>query len=322
MGTFLNGAAIPALGSLKVAGAPTLLPGMLWVVKPMRSQLVAPKAAPYAIWKQWHTYNWTGWPLSMGEALRLTGKKLATSLGSSAPALLHPLRALYSVDEAPFLNQAGARSPRGVSELNAAVHFLHPSEQDREVREDTIFAEGACKAFPARQSWCKTEQHPPLRTPLCATPSSANRPGGPPSRWPPTCRAAAPTLFYSPPLSGTRGTSHRCQALRQEQPGIPLLLLVVSTCEEPEQLRGATPAHLYGPPYGAAPVPRSPTLATEAQDQVHTFRWSPQVIGMYRVHLVQLPPATCHNLRGPSVLNPPTARNSGALHWRSGSGAS
>ena len=61
----------------------------------------------------------------MGDTLRLTGAGLATSLHFSAPALLHALRTRCSRDAAPYLNQARATYPGGVSELDAALHLLH-----------------------------------------------------------------------------------------------------------------------------------------------------------------------------------------------------
>ena len=81
----------------------------------------------------------------MGDDLRLTGAGSATSLHSSAPALLHALRTRCPRDAAPYLNQARATYPGGVSELDAALHLLHPLDEDLEVCEVTIFVEGAGK---------------------------------------------------------------------------------------------------------------------------------------------------------------------------------
>ena len=100
------------------------------------------------------------------------------SLRSSAPALLHALRTRYPGDAAPYLNQARATYPGGVSELDAALHLLHPPDEDLEVGEITVFVEGAeeafaladqpsprrhqaypsyaivCEAFPREPTWC------------------------------------------------------------------------------------------------------------------------------------------------------------------------
>ena len=99
---------------------------------------------------------------------------------SSAPALLHALRTRYPGDAAPYLNQARATYPGGVSELDAALHLLHPPDEDLEVGEITVFVEGAeeaparprptnpvydgarptppyaivCEAFPREPTWC------------------------------------------------------------------------------------------------------------------------------------------------------------------------
>ena len=77
-----------------------------------------------------------------------------------------------------------------------------------------------CEAFPREPAWC------PVLPPATQAPGS----------W------ANPHLF--PPLS-----HHRGQVLWQERPGTPLLLLVVATRGDPEQVLEITLTH----PYGAAP---------------------------------------------------------------------
>ena len=79
----------------------------------------------------------------MGDTLWLTGAGSAMSLYSSAPALLHALRTRCPGDKGPYLNQARATYPGGVSELDAALHLLHPPDEDLEVGEITVFVEGA-----------------------------------------------------------------------------------------------------------------------------------------------------------------------------------
>ena len=85
----------------------------------------------------------SGRPLSMGDTLRLTGEGSATSLHSSAPALLPALRTRCAMDAAPYMNQARAMYPGGVSELDAALPVLHPPDEDLEMGEVMIFLEGA-----------------------------------------------------------------------------------------------------------------------------------------------------------------------------------
>ena len=99
--------------------------------------------ALYGHWMEWHESNRSGRPLSMGDTLRLTGAGSAMSLCSSAPALLHALRMRYPGDTTPYPNQARATYPGGVSELDAALHPLHPPDEDLEVGEITVFVEGA-----------------------------------------------------------------------------------------------------------------------------------------------------------------------------------
>ena len=197
--------------------------------------LIGPEAALYGHWMEWCESDPSGRPLSMGDTLRLTGAGSAMCLRSSAPALLHALRTRYPGDTAPYLNQARATCPGGVSELDAALHLLDPPDEDLEVGEITVFVEGAdeapacprptnqvydgtrptlpytivCGAFPREPTWCP------------ALPQATHAPRS----W------ANPDL--PPPLSRTRGAHHRGQVLWQERPGTPLLLLVVATRGDP-----------------------------------------------------------------------------------------
>ena len=238
----------------------------------------------------------------MGDTLRLTGAGSATSLRSSAPALLHALRTRYPGDAAPYLNQARATYPGGVSELDAALHLLHPPDEDLEVGKITVFVEGAdeasarprptnpvcdgtrptppyaivCEAFPREPAWCPV------------LPPATHAPRG----W--------ANSDLSPPLSRTRGAHHRGQVLWQECPGTPLLLLVVATRGDPGRVLGITPTHLYG----AAPVPRPPLPAPAARDGVHTFLRTQEVTAVTGVHLVRLPPIPPDDPPGPRALGP------------------
>ena len=177
---FLNEAALPAVRALNGAGAPTLLPAMHRIKNTVQPGLISPEAALYGHWMEWHESNRSGRPLSMGDALQLTGAGCAMSLRSTAPSLLHALRTRYPGDAAPYLNQARATYPGGVSELDAVLHLLHPPDEDLEVGEITVLVEGAdesparprptnpvydgtrptppyaivCQAFPREPTWC------------------------------------------------------------------------------------------------------------------------------------------------------------------------
>ena len=262
---------------------------------------------------QWHESNRSGRPLSMGDTLQLTGAGSAMSFRSSAPALLHALRTRYPGHAAPYLNQARANYPGGVSELDAALHLLHPPDEDLEVGEITVFVEGAdeaparprptnpvydgtrltppyaiiSEAFPREPTWCP------------ALPPAAHAPRG----W------AIPDL--SPPLSRTRGAHHRGQVLWQECPGTPLLLLVVTTRGVPERVLGITPTHLYG----SAPVPRPPLPAPAARDGVHTLLRTQEVTAVTGVQLVRLPPTPPDDPRGPRALGPAPDRGLWGDAW-------
>ena len=84
----------------------------------------------------------------MADALRLMDEGWATSLHSSSPAQLHALSTHLSMDATPYLNQARATYPGEITELDAALHLLHQSDEDLEVGEVTIFVEGAGEAPP------------------------------------------------------------------------------------------------------------------------------------------------------------------------------
>ena len=147
---------------------------------------------------EWRESNRSGRPLSMGDTLQLTGAGSAMSLRSSAPALLHALRTRYPGGAAPNLNQARATYPGGVSELDAALHLLHPPDEDLEMGEITVFVEGA-DAASARL---------PLAPP-CSSSSSlpAGTRGGSWGAPPPTSTGQHP---YPAPPSGRprRGTEY------------------------------------------------------------------------------------------------------------------
>ena len=154
------------------------------------------------------------------------------------------------------MNQARATYPGGVSELDAALHLLHPPDEDLEAGEVTVFVEGADEASarprPTNPVYSGTRPTPPYAVVYEAFP-----------REPTWCPALPPATHaprgwanphLSPPLSRTRGAHHRGQVLWQECPGTPLLLLVVATRGDPGRILGITPTHLYG----ATPVPRPP----------------------------------------------------------------
>ena len=201
---FLNAAALPAVRALNRAGALTLVPAMHRIVSSMRPGLVGPEGALYGYWMQWRTSNQSGWPLSMGDALRLTGEGSATSLHSSAPAQLHALRTRLSMDAAPYLNQARTTYPGGMSELYATLHLLHPLDENLEVGEVTIFVEGAggTPSRPRLTDPVYNGTRPTPQTPSCATCSLGSPPGAPPSRQLATRLATWPTHTRPPPSPG------------------------------------------------------------------------------------------------------------------------
>ena len=220
---FLSEGAFPAICALNRGGGPTLLPAMHRIVNGVQLGLISPEAALYGQWMEWRTSNRSGRPPSMGDTLRLTGAGSAMSLHSSAPALLHALRTRCPGDTAPYLNQARATYPEGVSELDAALHLLHPPEEDLEVREITVFMEAAdeapacprptnpvydgarltlpyaimCEAFTGEPTWC------PVLPPATQAP----------------CGWASPNL--SPPLLQDQGCPPKGAGPLARAPGQP-----------------------------------------------------------------------------------------------------
>ena len=293
---FLSETAFLAVRALSGAGAPALLLAMHRIVNAVQPGLISPEAALYGNWMEWRESNRSGWPLSMGDTLLLTGAGSAMSLRSRAQALLHALRTRCPGDTAPYLNQARATYPGAVSELDAALHLLHPPDEDLEVGQITVFVECADEA-PARPRPTNPVYDGARPTPPYAVmwEEFAREPTWCPA-FPPTAHAprdwANPDL--SPPLSRTRGAHHRGQVLWQERLGTPLLLLIVATRRDPERVLGITPTHLYG----ASPIPRPPLPAPAARDGVHTFLRTQGVTAVTGVHLVRLPPGTTRQPRG------------------------
>ena len=201
---FLTETALPAVRALNGAGAPTLFQAMHQIVNAVQPGLISPEVALYGHWMEWHKSNRSGRPLSMGDTLRLTGAGSAMSLRSSAPALLHALRTRCPGDTAPYLNQARATYPGGLSKLDAALHLLHPPDEDHEVSEITVFMEGADEAptrpRPTNPVYDGARPTPPYAVMCKVFPMEPTcRPALPPVTHAP---AAGPTQTCPPPSSG------------------------------------------------------------------------------------------------------------------------
>ena len=213
--TFLGESALPAVRALNGARAPAVLPAMHQVVNAVQPGLIGPEAALYGYWMEWLKSNRFGRPLSMRGTLRLKGEGSATSLNSSALALLHALRTCHPMAAAPYLNKARARYPGGVLELDAALHLLHPPDKDLEVGEVIIFVEGAGKTAthsrPPTPVYDGTWPTPPYAVVCKAFPREPTWfPALPPATHVPRSRVD-PRL--PPPLSRTRGAHYRGQVL-------------------------------------------------------------------------------------------------------------
>ena len=182
---FLNETALPAVRALNGAGAPMLLPAMHRIVNAVQPGLISSEAALYGHWMELHESNRSGRPLSMGDTLQLTGAGSAMFLRSSAPALLHALRTRYPGDAAPYLNQTRATYPGGVSNLDAALHLLHPLDEDLGVGEITVFVEGVEEAparpRPTNPVYDGTRPTPPVRHCMRGVPQGAHLVPRPPA---------------------------------------------------------------------------------------------------------------------------------------------
>ena len=220
------------------------------IVNAIQPGLIGPEAALYGHWMEWRESNRSGRPLSMGGTLRLTGAGSAMSLRSSAPALLHALRTRYPGDTAAYLNQARATYPGGVSELDAALHLLHPPDEDLEVGDIMVFVEGADEAparpRPTNPVYDGTRPTPPYAIVCEAFPREPTLcPALPPATHAPR-GCANPDL--SPPLFRTRSAHHRGQVLWQERPAPP-------RCRDPRGPRTGPGDHPEPPLWGSTSTP-------------------------------------------------------------------
>ena len=273
------------------------------IVNVVQPGLISPEAALYGHWMEWRESNRSGWPLPVGDTLRLTGAGSATSLRSNAPALLHALRTRCPGDTAPYLSQARATYPGGVFELDAALHLLHPPDEDLEVGEITVFMEGADEA-PTRPRPTSPvydgarPTHPPRRH-VRGVPQGAHLVPRPPAGDAHATRLGQPRPV-SPPFQDHGCPPQGAGSLATKRPGNPLLLLVVVTREDPERVLRITATHLNW----AAPVPCPPLPAPAARDGVHTFLRTQDVTSVTGVHLVRLPQAPPNDPRAPRTLSP------------------
>ena len=224
------------------------------------------------------------------------------SLHSSAPVPLHALRTRCPADTAPYLNQARATYPGGVSELDAALHLLHQPDEDLEVAKITVFVEGADEAPsppPPDQPGVRRHQtNPPVHRRVRGVPQGARLVPRPPAGDARNPRLGQPAPI-PPPLQDqgsrpqregplARAPGHPPAPPRRRDPGKP----------------GPGPGDHPHPPVQGSPRNRPPLLAPAARDGVHTFLRTQEVTAVTGVHLVGLPSAPPNDPRGPSALSP------------------
>ena len=251
--------------------------------------------------------------------LRLTGAGSAMSLHSSAPALLHALRKRCPGDGALYLNQARAAYPGGVSKLDAALHLLHPPDEELELGKIRVFVEGAGEAptrpRPTNPVYDGTRPTPPYavmceafpREPTCCSPSCRRR----------THPAAGPARTCPPPSPGpgVPTTGGRSSGKSARAPPCS------SSSSEPAGTRSGS----WGSPpptyTGQRPCPAPPAGARGA-GRGHAFLQIQEVTAVTGVHLVRLPSASPNDPRGPGALSPTPDRELWRDVWAADSSAS
>ena len=265
---FPSETALLAVRALNRAGAAALLPAMHRIVNAVQQGLISPEAALYGHWMEWRESNRSGRPLSMGDTLQQTGAGSAMSLCSSAPALLHALRTRCPGDTAPCLNQARGTYPGGVSELDAALHLLHPPDEDPEVGEIAVFVEVADEA-PAGPRPTNPVYDGARPTPLYAVMCEAFPRGAHPVPRPPAGNARAPRLGQprpAPPPLQDQGCPPQGAGPLARTPGHP----PAPPCRCDPRGPGAGPGdHPHPPLRGSIRTPPPPPGARGAGRGTH-----------------------------------------------------
>ena len=252
---------------------------------------------------EWRTSNQSGRPLSMGDTLRLTGKGSVTSLYSSAPALLQALRTRHSIDAAPYLNQARATYPGGLSELEAALHLLHLPNEDLEMGKGTIFVEGAGETptcpHPTNAVYDGAKLTPPY-TVLCkASPRKPTWcPALPPATHAP--RSSAHPRLSPPPSPGPEVPTKEGRSYGKSARAVPCS----SSPSRPAETRSGSWGSPAPTSAGQPPCPTPPLPAPQARGGVDAFLRNQEVTTVTGVHLVRLPAATPYDPRRPRALSP------------------
>ena len=229
----------------------------------------------------------------MGDALKLTGKGLATSVHSSALALLHALRMGLPMETAQSLNQARATYPGGVSELDAALHLMQPPGKELEVGNWRYSSKAGAK-HPPHLAWSDHSGVKRREVKCC----SGRQPGAPPSCRPPTRPIAGPTHTCAPPSRGPGAPPIGSRHSGKSAWAPPCSCLL----SQPAGTRGGSSETPQLSSIGQRPCPALPAL--EARDGVHTFLRTQEVSPVSGVHLVRLPFATPDDPRGPRALSP------------------
>ena len=135
--TFRCEAAFPAVRALNGAGAPTLLPAMNRVFSACLAGALRSQSGPLRALYGANVQPVGPAPVNSG-CPAADGRRVG-----HLPPQQRPGPASCPEDAAPYLNQARATYPEDSSELDAALHLLHPRDEELEVGEVTIFVEDA-----------------------------------------------------------------------------------------------------------------------------------------------------------------------------------
>ena len=224
------------------------------------------------------------------------------SLRSSAPALLHALRARCPGDTAPYLNQARATYPGGGVRAGRGAPPSTPTGRgpaggrNHGVRGRR--GRGAPPPPTDQPGIRRRQADPPLRRHVRGDPQGAHLVPRPPAGDARAPRLGPPRAVL-PPLQD-QGCPPQGAGPLARTPGHP----PAPPRRRDPQGPGAGPGDHPHPPLRGSSVPRPPLPAPAARDGVHTFLRTQGVTPVTGVHLVRLPPAPPDDHRGPRALSP------------------
>ena len=92
--------------------------------------------------------TWNADPCLLATRCNWRARDLQPPSAAAPLALPHALRTLNAAKVASNLKEVQATCSEGASELDAALHLLHPPDKDLEVEESTVFVESVWETPP------------------------------------------------------------------------------------------------------------------------------------------------------------------------------